>query len=335
MIKANILFIVLIILYLITGSQADQSNTGISQALMNQLGIGSTGEYNGGYVNPGTNAGGNFASENEYFKIKRNTTINYKGFISTNKPNFVEVTIQGCGRTFSNILIKESIDPDLGNFKNLSFFKENPFTSTHYEIKKYEYPVSDIGESFNNMSDNYYIKNNTMYAKVSFLNSGENVKYIYEIESKKPGIFDVLTQVRLNGSIHQDLERQDQIEIRPPELQVETQCGQSFAEKDTPLNITYCILYKQGWCKEPIIFSMKFNQSNNYEILFVNNLPYHYEYFNQTLDPLITTKFPIKIQYKDAGMYSAPPLDIKGVTVSQNAVQIDVKESYLIKKLRR
>jgi hypothetical protein len=174
------------------------------------------------------------------------------------------------------------------------------------------------------MGENYIILNNTIYIKVPVLKSGENIKYGYGIQSNKSGIFNINTRLRLSDSKWPDLEKVDTIEIRPPEVAVGIEADRSYATKGIDLNITYNILHKSGWCKDPIYFNIRFDRSTEYEISYANGTKYNYENINLTFYPLEVTKYLIKIRYNASGLHPIPILNVEGATVSHEKINIEV-----------
>jgi hypothetical protein len=331
--------ILIILLCFIDYYGAEETGIKNSPALKQQLTVETNPFPGSGYSYTET-SGGNFGAQEGFLTIKRNVRPNYKDFYLKNKMNLIEVEIQGCGRAFNDVLIKEKIDPELGNFSDLNIFIENPFTSTNRVIKEKISKYSGnnetkyIKETIDEMKENFTLENNTIYIKIPKLNSRENIKYNYKIHSIKAGIFDIVTRLRLNESKWPDLERMDPIEVRPPEIQVNIESDKSFAIKNKPLNLTYSILHKSGWSKEALYFYLKFNPLEEYTIYYENGTLYKNENINLTLLPLEATKLLMKVKYNEAGQHPLPSLDIEGATISQDNNNIEVISSDLTKSLQ-
>lgn len=335
MIKFTMIILVMILCNIIC---CDAYPLKISDAFKQKLSGETTKASESGYTYTET-SGGNFATQDGYMTIKRNIKPNYKDFYLKNKMNLIEVEIQGCQRSLNNVLVKEIIDSDLSDITDLHVFVEDPFDSTKRIITEAR-TKSIIDKNINtkniidSIKENYTVKNNIIYIKIYKLNPGENIKYNYKIHSNKSGIFDISTRLRLDDSRWPDLEKTEPIEIRPPEIQVYTECVKSYAIRDIPLNVTYCILHKDGWSKEPLYFDVKLNKSKEYTILYPNDTSYNDTNINLTIMPLEPTRLLMKVKYNEAGQYPFPGLDIYGATVYQDNTIIDVIPSPVIKWLQ-
>jgi hypothetical protein len=202
-----------------------------------------------------------------------------------------------------------------------------------FSIKREVYPIknntsNNIRNMFKMMKENYTIINNTFYIKIPRLELGEDVVYNYTVKSNKSGIFCIDTLFRLDDSKWPDSLREDTIEIRPPEIEVDILEDQLFAIRDEPLNITFNILHRSGWCNDVTAISMFFNQSDNYDILIKeendNYKKYDGGYIKLNLTPLEATSYKIQIKYHNAGKHHVPRLNAAGATVKQQDVDIDV-----------
>jgi hypothetical protein len=299
---------------------------------------------NGGIDNPdqtGGSAGGNFESLGGLPNIKRNIEPNYKDFTIKNKSIHIEVVIPNYGRSFDDILIKEKVDDGFGNISDLHICIANPIYSTNrtvYSLKNNT--TTDIRTLFDNMKENYSIVNrNALYIKIPKLNLGEDIVYDYVVKSNASGIFCVDTLFRLNGSKWPDSIRQDTIEVRPPEIEVDTIEDQFYAISNEPIDITYNILHRSGWCTELTEISAFFNRSDKYEIRFKEKNDETYKEYNGktfklNLTPLEVTSYPIQIVYHNAGKHPIPRLNVLGATVNQKNIEIDVAPDELTKNLQ-
>jgi len=288
---------------------------------------------NTGLDNPNSGAhgeGGNFESMSGLPSIIRTIEPNYKEFTIKNKSIDIKVKIPNYGRSFDDILIKEIVDNNFGPVSNLHIYIENPIYST----KRPVYPskndiANNIKTMFEKLKENYNIINNSIYIKIPRLNLGENIIYDYTVKSNKSGIFSVGTLFRLNGSKWPDSLREDTIEIRPPEIDVDIIEDQFFAIRNEPLDITFNILHRSGWCNEITEISVYLNQSDKYEIRFKEKSDKYYKkydgrYIKLNLTPLEITSYPIQIVYHNAGKHPIPRLNVVGATVNQQNVDIDV-----------
>ena len=164
---------------------------------------------------------------------------------------------------------------------------------------------------------------------------GENILYNYTTKSNKSGIFDINTLFRINNSKWPDLLREDKIEIRPPEIQVEAKADQFYAIREEPLDLDYNIIYKSGWCNEKIDLNLSFNDSERYDIFIKGNSTKYKKYngspINIKLTPLETTVLSIQVEYHNAGKHSIPMAKIEGATVNQQDLDIEVMPGRLAK----
>lgn len=266
-----------------------------------------------------SSVGGNFASL-DFLIINKEITPNYKEYYLKNKINTIKAEIKGCSRSFNNILIKENIDSELRAFPNLHIYIEDPFKSKKHEIIESNV-IDPIGDIFEQMSENYSIQNNTLYIKIPLLNSGENINYEYGIQSYKSGIFEINKRLRLKDSLWPDLENTKRIEVRPPEVAVGIEVDKSYAIVGDNLSVTYDILHKSGWCKDPIYFNISFDKSTEYEIYY-DNKKYNYENITLIFYPLEVTKHLIKVRYNAAGLHPIPNLNVEGAVVSHEKKMI-------------
>ena len=84
---------------------------------------------------PGTNSeGGNFESISGLPGIKRTIEPNYKDFTIKNKSININVKIPNYGRSFDNILIKETVDENFERVSNLHIYIDNPIFSIKREV---------------------------------------------------------------------------------------------------------------------------------------------------------------------------------------------------------
>ena len=294
-----------------------------------------SGSSNGGIDNPDQmddSAGGNFESLGGLPNIKRNIEPNYKDFTIKNKSIHIEVVIPNYGRSFDDILIKEKVDDSFGKISDLHIYIANPIYST----KRIVYPLendtaTDIRTLFHNMDENYSIVNRTaLYIKIPRLRLGEDIVYDYTVKSNKSGIFSVDTLFRLNGSKWPDSLREDTIEVRPPEIEVDIMADQFYAICKKPLTITYSILHRSGWCYDLTDISLLFNQTDNiYKILIKGENDKCYKEYDGrqiklNLTPLEPTRYSIQIEYQNAGRHPVPRLNVVNATVKQQDIEIDV-----------
>ncbi len=285
------------------------------------------------------NVGGNFESISGLPDIKRTIEPNYKDFTIKNKSIKIIVKIPGFGRSLDDILIKEIADNNFDQVSNLHIYIENPIFSNRREI----YPSkSNVTNNIRNMlemlHENYSIVSNTIYIKIPRLNLGEDIVYNYTVKSNKSGIFCVDTLFRLNGSKWPDSIRQDTIEVRPPEIEVDILEDQLFAIRGEPLDIILRILHKSGWCNDPISISGYFNQSDKYDIWILKKDGKDYEKYDGriielNLTPLEPTSYPMRIYYHNAGKHHIPSLNVIGATVKQEDFDIEVMPDDNIKAL--
>lgn len=276
--------------------------------------------------------GGNFESTDGYPVINRVITPNYKDFNLKSASSDIEVEIQGSGRDFQNIYIKESVDKNLGTISDLYVVIEDPIRL----IKRAVYALNvtsqlknsnNFNKIINEMNENYTIYDNDLYIKVPRLIAGENVKYGYKVRSNKSGIFNVVTRFRLNGSRWSDLEKRDTIKMSPPEIDVNAETDQSYAICDQFLNITYDIFYKSDGSDE-LGVKLFFNNSDQFTIYYENGTQYTNLPVNLKLKPLERSKYPIKVKYHFPEKHTFPNLDIVGANVYQKDADIDVISTY-------
>lgn len=280
---------------------------------------------------PGTNSeGGNFESISGLPGIKRTIEPNYKDFTIKNKSININVKIPNYGRSFDNILIKETVDENFERVSNLHIYIDNPIFSIKREVNPSRSNLTNnIRNVFEMMKENYTIINNIIYIKIPRLNLGEDIVYNYTVKSNKSGIFCVDTLFRLDDSKWPDSLREDTIEIRPPEIEVDTLEDQLFAIRDEPHDITFNILHRSGWCNDITGISVFFNQSDKYDIIFKDENDKNYKkydgrYIKLNLTPLEATSYPIRIKYHNAGKHPIPRLNVVGATVKQQNIEIDV-----------
>lgn len=282
-----------------------------------------------------TSTGGNFATQEGYPIIKRDANPIYKDFYLSGKSYDIDVEIQGCARDFKDVLIKESIDPDLEtNLDILNITISDPFSVEKKYLKKSSLDPSteNIESIIGNMTDEYIIYKNSIYIKIIKLLPYEDINYIYKIRSNNTGVFEVLTRFRLNNSIWPDLEKKDFIEVRPPEMNIITELDKSYAICEEPLLVTYRILHKIGWCKEPVNFSASFDISDEFSILNINQIPYKKDdQILLTFEPLNTTVYQTLVKYNKAGSHPIPTINIRGVAASQERVEVEVYSSPIVK----
>lgn len=274
-------------------------------------------------------SGGNFESKEEYPSINRIISPNYKDFNLKNKVSNIEVEIQGSGRDFDNVLIREIIDKKFKNITNICVYIDNPLSLIKREVNKLNITSSTnnniiIQKLINETKENYAFCNNDIYIKIPRLRSGENIIYNYTVVSEKSGIFNAVTLFRLNGSRWSDLEKRAIIEMRPPEIDVSAETDQSCASREDFLNVTYNILHKSGWSNDDLDVKLFFNYSDQYTIYYENKTIYANQLIDLKLKPLEITKYHIKIKYHSAGKHLFPSLDIDGATVYQKDADIDV-----------
>ena len=282
--------------------------------------------------------GGNFVAQEGYPVIKRDVNPNFKDFYVNGKSYSIKVEIQGCARSFNDVMIKERIDPDLEtNYSILNISISDPFKFKNKYINRSVEKISskNIDSIIKNMRDEYIIYNNSIYIKISKLFPFEDVNYAYKIRSDKTGMFELLTRFRLNDSKWPDLEKKDLIEVRPPEINIITEMDKSYAVSGVPISITYNILHKIGWCKESVNFSASFDSSNEFDITYNNGTPYK-KGDNITLqfEPLKAITYPIRVKYNQAGSHPLPIMDINGAMVSQEKMDIMVFSSPVEKVLQ-
>ena len=149
------------------------------------------------------------------------------------------------------------------------------------------------------------------------------------MKSNKSGIFCVDTIFRLDDSKWPDSLREDTIEIRPPEIEVDILEDQLFAIRDEPLNMTFNILHRSGWCNDITGISVFFSQSDKYDIIFKDEKDKVYKkydgrYIKLNLTPLEATSYPVDFIYHNAGRHHVPRLNAAGATVKQQDIDIDV-----------
>jgi hypothetical protein len=279
-----------------------------------------------------TDSGGNFASLENYPIIKRENKPNYNQFSLKNKENIIEVIIQGSGRTFDDIIIKESIDSNFENISNITVYIDNPIFSTRREIKKNNYLnhsnilKENVETILYTLIDNYIVINNSIFIKISRLGIGENIVYSYKVRSNRSGIYDVSTLFRINGSRWTDLEKRDKIEIRPPEIEVYPEMDKSYAISGESVGISFNVLHKSGWCNDDLDIILYLNETDEYDMYYENGSDYHGEYLYRKLRPLEIERIALQLNYKDAGKHPIPMLHILGATVFQKDREIEVKE---------
>ena len=249
------------------------------------------------------NEGGNFESLNGLPGIKRTIEPNYKDFTIKNKSININVKIPNYGRSFDNILIKEMPDSSFEQVSNPYIYIENPIFSIKREIYPMENNVTNnIKNAIEILKENYTMINDTIYIKIPRLNSGEDIVYNYTEKSNKSGIFCVDTLFRINNSKWPDSLREDTIEIRPPEIEVDILEDQLFAIRDEPLDITFNILHRSGWCNDITGISVFFDLSDKYDILVKEKNGQDYKEYDGepiklNLTPLETKSYPIRIYY--------------------------------------
>ena len=337
MLNQKILILILIIIFLLSEEcgmgkwiPSFDESTGSSNPQYGTSSLAQNFQINyPGTQNPETSSGGgNFVQEGNPI-IKRRIAPNYKDFYLKNSIYNVEVEIQGSGRSFDDLLIKEKIDQKLGKLSNLTVYVVNSFDSSKRPVKEAK-SVSQIkdGQAINlmkEMGENYTIcdDNKTIYIKIKKLELGQDISYNYNIKSNQTGIFEILTRLRINNSRWADLEKIDPIDVRPPEIEVATDRDKSYAICYKPLNVTYGILFKNGWCNEDTKLQALFNTSEEYDI-YLNGSKYTGKKFNITVKPLELKEYPVKIEYKNAGLHPIPAISIEGATVYQKNEDIDV-----------
>jgi hypothetical protein len=285
-----------------------------------------------------SSGGGNFVSQEGYPIIKRDVNPNFKDFYVNGKSYRIEVEIQGCARSFYDVMIKERIDPDLEtDYSILNISISDPFKiQTRYIKKSSTVPSNNnINYILENMKNEYTIYDKSVYIKISKLLPFEDVSYAYKIRSDKTGMFEVLTRFRLNDSNWPDLEKKDLIEVRPPEINIITETDKSYAIIGEPISVTYDILQKIGWSKESVNFSGSFDNTNEFDILYNNGTVYKKgDNIILKFKPLQSIIYPIKIRYNHAGTHPFPMMNISDAMVSQEKLDIEVFSSGFEKTLQ-
>lgn len=131
-----------------------------------------------------------------------------------------------------------------------------------------------------------------------------------------------------------DMEKRDLIEVRPPEMNVISEMDRSYAIIGEPFLVSYKVLHKIGWSKDPAKFNASFDTSKEYTI-DVDGIPYKEgQDIELQFEPLNITKCKINIKYNKAGLHPIPSLNIKGAIVTQEIQKIEVFPYHFVKNMQ-
>lgn len=283
-------------------------------------------------------SGGNFEQDGRPI-IKRSVKPNYKDFYVKGKSYDVEVNIQGCARTINNISIREKIDSELdANFEKTVICTSDNFKTQRQHISNssnYRNISSDtIDNIIANLKNEYVVYNGSIYINIMRLASFEDIEYNYTIRSNNTGVFEITTRLRQKNSRWADMEKRDLIEVRPPEMNVISEMDRSYAIIGEPFLVSYKVLHKIGWSKDPAKFNASFDTSKEYTI-DVDGIPYKEgQDIELQFEPLNITKCKINIKYNKAGLHPIPSLNIKGAIVTQEIQKIEVFPYHFVKNMQ-
>lgn len=260
----------------------------------------------------------NFPDDYGNINIVKKSYPSFKDFYLLNKTYSVSVEICGTGRVLDNLTIKEKIDPKLKTsiippFPNIV----DPFN----ELSKKDLNKSEFNNSANRSIGNYSFdsENNTILIKISKLSPKNCIRYNFNIESNKTGVFPAVTLVRISGdrSKFSDIYIPFDLEVRPPEFE-------AHIDKDSPqaivgygLNVTYNIIHRSGWCADPFTLNVTLkNSSKNKYIIIRNGSIYNGEGITLSFNTLKYSSIDATIVYEESGDHLLPEILVENQVVS-------------------
>jgi len=319
-IKYAILMLALIVLYSITSVQG-ASEEGIAPIIYTENQNNNLPSDHSISKNPNTmSVNANFPDDYGVITVKKSANPSYKDFYLLNKTYSVKVEIIGIGRAIDNITIKEKVDPNL----KIAISPPYPRILDPFSDSSIEY-MGEINTSESNTtkrskynySANY--NDNSINLRINKLMPKHCIQYNFNITSDEIGVFDATTMVRIAGdhSKHSDLYIPFDIEVRPPVFEVHVNKESSQAVVKKPLNITYNIIHKSGWCTDPFELNVSFSDSSNSEYsIFRNGHIYQSgEKIRTSFSNLKYTPINISIYYKNSGVQSLPEILVEGQVV--------------------
>lgn len=331
----KLLLMVLFLIYLSINVGACSSEEGPAPSFSNSVGTSNLDSDRTSGIPNRISINANFPDDYGDISVKKSASPNYKDFYLLNKTYYVKVEITGIGRSVDNITIREKLDPNLRitiapPYPNIA----DPFddTSIEYLKKVNSSKLSDKTEC--SYSVDY--KNNSIYLKIKRLKPKQCIKYNFNITSNKTGVYSSATLVRIAGDASKlsDLYIPFDIEVRPPVFEVHIEKGTTQVIAGDPLNVTYNILHKSGWCIDPFQLDVTFKNSRDNEyIIYRDGKIYNGEKINTLFSTLTDSPVNIMVVYKHSGIQSLPSILIENevVPIAFEESQIKVYEKWINK----
>lgn len=190
---------------------------------------------------------------------------------------------------------------------------------------------------------NYSIdyNNNTITIKVNKLEPKHCIRYNFNITSDKTGVFPATTLVRIVGDASKpsDINIPFDIEVRPPAFEAHLEKSSSQVVAGDPLDITYNIIHKSGWCTDPFELSVILKNSTKDEyVLYRDDKIYNEgERINTSFNTLKYSPINATIIYNRDGKQLLPeifvedqvlslPYEEREIYVYQNKLNRDMDE---------
>lgn len=246
---------------------------------------------------------------NEQMQIKKLIKPNNNDYYLPNKVYSVYVDLKGIGRDLNDIFIEEIVD---SNIQIINLSEPRPAEYDPF----YEKDASSIDKG----NCTFDKKSNKIFLRINRLEPKHHINYTYNIKtSNKLGIFDLLTSVRIAGNLSKinDLDFVKEIQIKPPEFEVNVDVEKLSADIETPLKVTYYMRYKSPCSQEPYPCNITLENTDQYKIYLNDSsyksksayrgdqIPERFWFNNYTLRNII-------IVYNQSGPHRLPSIMIEG-----------------------
>lgn len=330
--KRVYLLIYFLILFQCAPSFAD-SDFGQAESIFNgNTRSDSKGDTGGGTSPSSLSINANFPDDYGDITVRKSSNPSYKDFYLLNKTYSIEVEVSGIGRPVDNITILERIDKKL----RVQITPPSPHIIEPFDDSSLKY-LNEINSSNYNKSimESYFFdnKNNTILIRVNRLDPKHCIRYSFNITSDKTGVFPATTLVRIAGGASKpsDMNMPFNIEVRPPVFEAHVEKNSTQVIAGDPLDITYNIIHKSGWCIDPFNLSVFLKNSTNGEyVIYSNGTEYSGERIKTSFNTLKYSPIHVTIYYNKSGKQLLPEIYVEDQVIS---IPYEEREIYVFNNI--
>jgi len=312
-----------------------QSELGIATTYLKNHDSDQKEKYKDGTMPLSLSINANFPDDYGHITIKKSSNPSYKDFYLLNKTYSIKVEISGIGRSVDNLTILEKIDKNLRIQITPPFpHVMDPFADS--SLRSLERVNSEkLNES---IKESYFIDhlNNTILLRINKLRPKYCIQYNFNITSEKTGVFPATTLVRIAGDASKpsDISMPFEIEVRPPVFEAHIEKNSTQIIAGDPLDITYNIIHKSGWCIDPFNLSVFFKNSTNSEYIIYNeDKEYSGQRINTSFNTLKYSPIHATIYYNKCGKQLLPEIYVEDqvITIPYEEREIYVYDNIIYK----